>query len=58
MKGKASIGTVMVMWTFTIFLAMFWYYLPAYYSFLSDVFLVVALICAAVSFRVSIKRGK
>lgn len=56
MKGKATIGTLMLMWTFTVFLAMFWAYLPGYYGFMSDLFLILALISASVSFRVTIKR--
>ena len=55
-KKKVPIGAVMIMWTFTIFLGMFWYYLPANLGFLSDIFLVLPLISAAVSFRVSIRR--
>lgn len=56
MKGKASIGTIMIMWAFTIFLGMFWYYLPEYLSIFSNVFLILALIASTISFRVSVKR--
>lgn len=55
-KGKLPIEAVLLMWTLTIFLAMFWYYLPEYLSTLSNVFLMVTVICSVISFRVSIKR--
>lgn len=54
--AKIAIGGVMAMWTFTVFLAMFYWYSPTYFGDLRQLFLILALISAAVSFRVSIKR--
>ncbi len=53
---KVTQGAIIIMWTFTIFLAMFWWYLPATLAFISDVFLIVAVISAVVSFRISITK--
>lgn len=55
-KKKVPIETVLLMWTLTIFLGMFWYYLPEYLSIVSSIFLMVTLICAVISFRVTVKR--
>jgi len=54
--AKVSNGAIIIMWTFTVFLAMFWYYLPANLDFIGDLFLIMALISGAVSFRISITK--
>lgn len=56
MAKKVPIEIVLLMWTLTIFLGMFWYYLPDYYGVLSNVFLIITAVCSVISFRVSIKR--
>lgn len=56
MAKNVPIETVLLMWTLTIFMAVFWYYLPEYLGTLSDIFLMVTVICSVISFRISIKR--
>jgi len=53
---KVTLGAIMMMWSFTIFLAMFWWYLPAYLDPLGEVFLILAVIQSAITFRVSITK--
>ena len=53
---KVTQGSILLMWTFTIFLAMFWWYLPETLAFIGDVFLILAVISAVVSFRISITK--
>jgi hypothetical protein len=53
---KVTQGAIIIMWTFTVFLAMFWWYLPETMALTSDIFLIVTVISAVVSFRVSITK--
>lgn len=53
--AKVTLGAVLLMWTFTLFLAMFWHYLPDYLN-LKVVFLFLALISSVISFKVTVTR--